>query len=47
MKGEKVGAELETLAKRVAAQGAKALNYNHFKIPLMGNLAARAVRSLA
>lgn len=47
MKGETVGAELETLAKRVAAQGAKALNYNHFKIPLMGNLAARAVRSLA
>lgn len=47
MKGEKPGAELETLAKRVAAQGAKALNYNHFKIPLMGNLAARAIRSLA
>ncbi len=47
MKGEKVGAEMETLAKRVAARGAKALNYNHFKIPLMGNLAARAVRSLA
>ena len=47
MKGENIGAEMETLAKRVAAQGAKALNYNHFKIPLMGNLAARAVRSLA
>jgi xanthine dehydrogenase YagS FAD-binding subunit len=47
MKGEAVGTEMETLAKRVAAQGAKALNYNHFKIPLMGNLAARAVRSLA
>ena len=47
MKGEKVGPEMETLAKRVAARGAKALNYNHFKIPLMGSLAARAVRSLA
>lgn len=47
MKGEAIGTEMETLAKRVAAQGAKALNYNHFKIPLMGNLAARAVRSLA
>ncbi|MEE2746133.1 MAG: FAD binding domain-containing protein [Pseudomonadota bacterium] len=46
MKGETAGAEMEKLAKRVAAQGAKALNYNHFKIPLMGNLAARAVRSL-
>lgn len=47
MKGEKVDAEMETLAKRVAARGAKALNYNHFKIPLLGSLAARAVRSLA
>ena len=47
MKGEAPGGELETLAKRVAANGAKALNYNHFKVPLMGNLAARAIRSLA
>ena len=47
MKGEKIGTEMETLAKRVAARGAKALNYNHFKIPLMGSLAARAIRSLA
>ena len=47
MKGEAAGAELEKLAGRVAARGAKALNFNHFKIPLMGNLAARAVRSLA
>lgn len=47
MKGETANAEMETLARRVAARGAKALNYNHFKIPLMGNLAARAVRSLA
>ncbi len=47
VKGDAPGAEMETLARRVAARGAKALNYNHFKIPLMGNLAARAVRSLA
>ena len=47
MKGETPGTELETLAKRVAARGAKPLNYNHFKVPLMANLAARAVRSLA
>ncbi len=46
MKGEAPGAELEKLAKRVAAQGAKPLNYNQFKIPLMGNLAARAIRSV-
>jgi xanthine dehydrogenase YagS FAD-binding subunit len=47
LKGESAGAEMEKLSKRVAAQGAKALNYNHFKIPLMGSLAARAVRSLS
>lgn len=45
--GEAPGDELETLVKRVASSGAKALNYNQFKIPLMQNLAARAVRSLA
>ena len=45
--GETPGEELETLVKRVASSGAKPLNFNHFKIPLMQNLAARAVRSLA
>ncbi len=44
--GEAPGDELETLVKRVASSGAKPLNYNHFKVPLMNNLAARAVRSL-
>lgn len=47
MKGEKPGGELETLAGRVAAQGAKPLTYNRFKVPLLNNLAKRAVRSLA
>ena len=47
MKGESPGKEMETLAGRVAAQGAKPLNYNQFKVPLMGSLAKRAVRSLA
>jgi len=47
IKGESPGEELETLVKRVASSGAKPLNYNDFKIPLMENLAARAVRSLA
>jgi xanthine dehydrogenase YagS FAD-binding subunit len=47
IKGEAPGEELETLVKRVAASGAKPLNFNHFKVPLMQNLAARAVRSLA
>jgi xanthine dehydrogenase YagS FAD-binding subunit len=47
IKGETPGTELETLVKRVASRGAQALNYNSFKIPLMQNLAVRAVRSLA
>lgn len=32
-------------AGEMATQGAKPLNYNHFKIPLVKNLVARAVRS--
>lgn len=47
VKGEKPGGELEKLVGRVAAQGAKPLNYNAFKISLMENLSKRAVRSLA
>ncbi len=47
VRGEMAGPELEALVRRVAARGARALNFNHFKIPLMENLAARAVRSLA
>jgi uncharacterized membrane protein YeaQ/YmgE (transglycosylase-associated protein family) len=40
-------ADLEALINRVAARGAEPLNHNHFKIPLMENLAIRAIRSLA
>lgn len=47
VKGESPGSELEDLVKRVAAQGASPLNFNHYKVPLMRNLAARAIRSLA
>jgi xanthine dehydrogenase YagS FAD-binding subunit len=47
IKGEAPGEEIETLVGRVASSGAKPLNYNHFKVPLMENLAKRAVRSLA
>ncbi len=47
VRGEAPGEELESLVKRVAARGAEPLNFNHFKIPLMENLAVRAIRSLA
>ncbi len=46
IRGEAPSQELETLVRRVASRGAQPLNFNHFKIPLMENLAARAVRSL-
>ena len=32
------------LAGKTAVWGAKPLNYNHFKIPLMKNLVQRAIR---
>ena len=47
LKGESPSTEMEDLVARVASSGAKPLNYNHFKIPLMENLAKRSVRSLA
>jgi len=47
IRGEVPGPEMENLVRRVASRGAKPLNFNHFKVPLMENLAARAVRSLA
>ena len=47
VRGESPGPEVEELVRRVASRGAKPLNFNHFKVPLMENLAARAVRSLA
>lgn len=46
LKGEIPNEEMEKLASRVASSGAKPLNYNHFKEPLMQNLAMRAVRSI-
>ena len=45
--GEKANGELEKLVERVAARGAKPLNYNQFKAPLMSQLAKRAIRSLS
>ena len=47
LKGESPSPEMEDLVARVASSGSKPLNYNHFKIPLMENLAKRSVRSLA
>jgi len=44
IKGKKVDAALAKLAGDSTGRGARPLNYNHFKVPLMANLVMRAVR---
>ncbi|HMI15677.1 MAG TPA: xanthine dehydrogenase family protein subunit M [Bradyrhizobium sp.] len=44
VKGKPMGADIAKLAGQSATRGAKPLNYNQFKIPLMANLVTRAVR---
>ena len=44
IKGKKVDQELAHLVGQSATRGARPLNYNHFKIPLMANLVMRSVR---
>ena len=43
--GEAINEELATMAGSTASRGAKALNFNHFKVPLMENLVKRAIRN--
>ncbi len=43
IRGRSRDAETAATAGRLAVQGAKPLNYNHFKVPLMENLVKRAV----
>ncbi len=47
VRGQTIDADLAKLAGQAAVRGARPLNYNHFKIPLMQNLVARALRSVA
>lgn len=44
VKGQKKGADVAKLAGKAASRGAKPLNFNHFKIPLIENLVTRAIR---
>jgi len=44
VKGKPIGPDIAKLAGQSATRGAKPLNYNQFKIPLMANLVTRAVR---
>ena len=47
VKGGKQDEETGSLAGKTAVYGARPLNYNHFKIPLMENLVKRAIRDAA
>lgn len=44
VKGGKQDEETGMLAGKTASHGARPLNYNHFKVPLMENLVKRAIR---
>jgi xanthine dehydrogenase YagS FAD-binding subunit len=45
VKGEAPGAEIAEIAGSAASRGARPLNYNHFKVPLIENLVKRAIRA--
>jgi xanthine dehydrogenase YagS FAD-binding subunit len=47
VRGKAVDEELAQLAGQSVTRGARPLNYNHFKVPLMQNLVMRAVRDAA
>ena len=47
VRGKAVDEELAQLAGQSVTRGARPLNYNHFKVPLMQNLVRRAVRDAA
>ena len=47
IRGKPAGEEIAKLAGQSAIRGARPLNYNQFKIPLLANLVTRAVRDAA
>jgi xanthine dehydrogenase YagS FAD-binding subunit len=47
VRGKAVDEELAQLAGQSVTRGARPLNHNHFKVPLMQNLVRRAVRDSA
>jgi xanthine dehydrogenase YagS FAD-binding subunit len=44
LKGKSLGEETADAVALLASQGARPLNYNHFKLPLLENLLRRTVR---
>jgi xanthine dehydrogenase YagS FAD-binding subunit len=47
VRGKAVDDQLAQLAGQSVTRGARPLNYNHYKVPLMQNLVKRAVRDAA
>ncbi len=47
VRGEQRNEQTEQRAASLASQGARPLNYNHYKVPLMENLVKRAIRGTA
>ncbi len=45
VRGQQRSEQLASRAGELATEGARPLNYNHFKVPLMANLVKRAVRA--
>ncbi len=45
VRGQKITPDLAQLAGNAATRGARPLNYNHFKVPLLANLVSRALRA--
>ncbi len=43
-KGKRVDQQLAQIAGQASTRGARPLNYNHFKVPLMANLVTRSLR---
>ena len=44
VRGQQRSEELASMAGEMAVEGARPLNYNHFKVPLMANLVKRVIR---
>jgi xanthine dehydrogenase YagS FAD-binding subunit len=44
LRGKPRNADTAEQVASIASEGARPLNYNHFKVPLMENLVKRAVR---
>lgn len=47
LRGQQRSEQLANQVAAIASEGARTLNYNHFKVPLMENLVKRAVRGQA